>query len=127
MGFHYDPNIELSLKIMPEKDTFSHDDNLKLTLDIQTANINSEADFYLVLLDTNKNMFSAFNWEKGIQPAVSNIYFPAEIAVENITLINATIPSDNPPIIMPGNYSVLAVTAVPGTFDLNIKLSYYGV
>ena len=62
-------------------------------------------------------------YHKEINPLFTNILFPGDMNLKDITLIDITIPNDKPPINISGIYTFAILAAKTGTTDFISNLS----
>jgi len=53
--------------------------------------------------------------EVGLCPAFENLPLPADLSTWDVTLLDITIPTDNPPISFPGTYTFALLATTPNT------------
>ena len=124
MGFHYPPNIQFHLSIDPAKDTYKQGDTLNVLESVSGSFQSFQADIYFVL-QTPENewiYYHSKNWDLLPNPVLSNVTVPGGILdIANVKILTIQIPSERPPISVPGKYKFITFAKKSGTDD-NISL-----
>ena len=125
MGYHYSPHVQFELKIEPEQEIFKAGNELMISTSLLTAPYDDAMmiDLYFAMIDPENTIYSGSAWDKGLQPLVADFSLPADLSLDNIPLLDITIPSDKPPICMQGTYIFAIVATKPGTVDFISNLS----
>jgi len=126
MGCHYNPHIEFKLNLDPDKQNFTSGDDLRLLLDIMTAPTPQTGDIYLIMLDPEGNTYFGMDWSQNIKPTASKYTLPDDLSVNDLTLLNVTIPCILPPINNNGMYSFAIAAFKTGTSEFISNLSTVG-
>jgi immune inhibitor A len=120
--------IELVLNKIPDKYIFNNGDDLKLTLDLYTPDKAYTADFYFILQNNNSDeVLYAMNWETIPSPMLKGIPFGKNLSLYDLPLINITIPNNNPPIVIPGDYTfaIVAIDPITGKLVSNVSMTQF--
>ena len=113
----------------PKKLTFIDGDSINLLLDIDKVAPPFAIDLYIVMLYPNGKIYSGMEWSKGVKPVLNSFPLPSKYFVEDIVLMDLSIPSDNPPVGITGKYTfaVAAMNANTTEFISNIATTSFEV
>jgi len=117
MGYHHQNLLTFNLRISPEQSTFENNDMWQLIVDLTSPVISLDVDIYLILLDPAQKFWFGLQWNNEVSTLISNVNIPVGTALNDIVLIENTIPSSKPPLSQKGTYYFAIVASKPGTFD----------
>jgi predicted outer membrane repeat protein len=123
IGYHYLSNILFDLHFDKLKNIFRNSDNIRLLLDINMISPNVNVDLYFILITPDGCIFSGMDWSSSIKPMITNLYLSSDLAIDDMVLLDATIPIDNPPISMVGEYEFIIACIKTNTTEFISNIS----
>ena len=125
MGYHYiSPfDIKFTFNLDSDKVIFKSGDNLKLNLKLKTTEASPSSDIYMIMANPNPSYYSALDWLTGIRPFLTNFTFPEKLSLDNIILLDVTIPCSLPPIEKAGKYIFAIAAFKTQTAELSSNIS----
>ena len=119
IGFHYPPSIQFELDIIPDKALFTEGDELKISAGVLTGTYSDSmvVDLYFILIDQSNFIKSYPDWSSKLYPAAANLPLPANLSLDDITLLDMTLPSESPYISSAGTYMFAIFATLPGTLE----------
>jgi hypothetical protein len=100
MGFHYPPNVIFDLKITSLNFLFYPGDRAEILVNLKTSpkGLGENVDIYFVMINPRGSVYSGMGWDLGLKPLMRNVFFPADLSINDVLLFDKTMPCDKPPI-----------------------------
>jgi len=117
LGYHYNPLVQFELKRAPNKLKFKSGDSFDILLDLDTSPDLVAATLYLVMIDTESNIFSGLGCVKGLSPMADNVNFVPDLKIRDQLLWSINVPCETPPVSKEGIYTIYMCAVVQGTAD----------
>ena len=75
------------------------------------------------MLDPSGLLYSATDWTEGIKPLLISYIFPDDLSIEDLTILDITLPTSQPPIGITGTYTFAIASFKTGTADFVSNLA----
>jgi len=82
-----------------------------------------DVDLYFVMIDPEGNIYSGMDWEKVLRPVVRNLSLQPNVKIDEIPILNISVPKASPPIMIPGQYIFAMAMFKTGTSEMIMFLS----
>ncbi len=92
-------------------------DVVRLTVAGENMAPSTDVDFYLVMWDSQGNIYSWPTWEIGLSPGLQGIHIPYGTRWMLENFVELTLPTDSPPINRQARYWFAVALTKPGTMD----------
>jgi predicted outer membrane repeat protein len=117
IGYHYKPPVLLNLEIKPEQDVFKKKDKIEISIDVDTAPVENIVDLYFIMQDPMGSIYSAMNWDEGLYVSVPDLTLIENLVLDDLFILEASIPSDIPQIKKSGSYTFAVFVTLQGKTD----------
>jgi len=114
-------SVTLKMNLFADKVMYDAGDELTLSLMVNNYGPDEIGDLYFVMVSPDGKVYSAMEWSESVHPAVSDITIPEGFRMPMMPVLTLSLPSEGPPISMPGQYLFAVALADSGTTYFRAK------
>ena len=111
------------------KSNFTPGDNIQLVMDLKSCPKPSDVNIYFLMIDPTGAIYSGMDWSPRVKPSIPAVNLPPFMYLQNIIMLELSIPSQNPPVMADGDYifALLIVDSDTGEIKSNIATTSFNV
>jgi len=114
--------VHFNLSCNPDKSTFNDGDNIRILMSATTKTAVT-VDVYFVMLDPSSFLYFAPYWQTTKAQLMKNCNIPANLSLDNIQLLELSLPNLKPLVSDPGTYTFAVGATKPGTINFVSNIS----
>ncbi|MBU1626829.1 DUF1565 domain-containing protein [bacterium] len=124
IGYHNQPNVKFGLHVNRQWATLGYNQEIQAFLDLKTANIQTNCDIYMVMLDPSGKLRFYPDWTTIPATLLSDFPMPGNISISSASFFTLpVVAGETSPLGTAGEYTFAIAATEPGTLNFISNLA----